>query len=149
MKLAWNKRKHIKARMRCVVSFFVFCQANLKPKLVTTHLILALMCFLFLPSAMKLRQGNIFTSVCQEFCPQGGDVCLSACWDTDTTPPGQTPPLGRETPPPNGHCSRWHTFYCNAFLIQANFILVLFPTHPQQVPSCYKSQSIVAISLNL
>ena len=29
MKLAWKKRKHIKARIRCVVSFFVFCQANL------------------------------------------------------------------------------------------------------------------------
>ena len=26
----------------------------------------------FLPPAMKLRQGNVFTSVCQEFCPQGG-----------------------------------------------------------------------------
>ena len=28
MKLAWKKRKHIKAKIRCVVSFFVFCQAN-------------------------------------------------------------------------------------------------------------------------
>ena len=27
MKLAWKKRKHIKARIRCVVSFFVFFQA--------------------------------------------------------------------------------------------------------------------------
>ena len=25
-----------------------------------------------LPPATKLRQGNIFTSMCQEFCPQGG-----------------------------------------------------------------------------
>ena len=25
-----------------------------------------------LPVATKLGQGNIFTSVCQEFCPQGG-----------------------------------------------------------------------------
>ena len=50
------------------------------------------------PSATKLRQGNIFTSVCQEFCPQGG-VCLSACWDTlpwADTPHGQNPP-----PPPS------------------------------------------------
>ena len=43
-------------------------------------------CFLtimLLPSATKLRQGNIFTSVCQEFCSQGGGgVCVSACWDT-------------------------------------------------------------------
>ena len=29
MKLAWEKRKHISVRIRCVVSFFVFCQANL------------------------------------------------------------------------------------------------------------------------
>ena len=53
-----------------------------------------------LPSATKLRQGNIFTSVCQEFCPVG-DVCLSACWDTpppmQTPSPGQTPP--QQTPP--------------------------------------------------
>ena len=32
--------------------------------------------FLFLPPATKLRQGNVFTSVCQEFCPQGG-LCPS------------------------------------------------------------------------
>ena len=32
---------------------------------------------------------NIFASLCQKFCPQGG-VCLSACWDT--------PPPGRHTP---------------------------------------------------
>ena len=28
----------------------------------------------FLPSATKLGQGNIFRSVCQEFCPRGGGV---------------------------------------------------------------------------
>ena len=28
MKLAWKNRKHISVRIRCVVSFFVFCQAN-------------------------------------------------------------------------------------------------------------------------
>ena len=36
---------------------------------------------IFLPSATKLGQGNIFSSVCQEFCSQGG-----------STPPGQVPP---------------------------------------------------------
>ena len=53
---------------------------------------------LFLPSATKLRQGNIFRSVCQEFCPRRGSVCLSACWDTtpwadppDRHPWGDTP----------------------------------------------------------
>ena len=29
MKLTWEKRKHVKASIRCVVSFFVFCQAIL------------------------------------------------------------------------------------------------------------------------
>ena len=54
---------------------------------------------LSLPAATKLGQGNIFTSVCQEFCPQGGGgVCLSACWDI---PPGaDTPPPPRPGRPP-------------------------------------------------
>ena len=49
-----------------------------------------------LPAATKLGQGNIFTSVCQEFCPRGEGVCLSACWDTPPPrrhPPDQTSPV--------------------------------------------------------
>ena len=34
-------------------------------------------CCILLPSAKKLRQGNIFTSVCQEFCPLGRGVSAS------------------------------------------------------------------------
>ena len=46
----------------------------------------------------SLGQGNIFSSVCQEFYPRGG-VCLSACWDT--TPARQTlPHLARRPPLP-------------------------------------------------
>ena len=76
-------------------------------------------------------QGNIFTPVCHSFCSQGGgEVCLSACWDTtpqtrhhppqtrpppeqtpihpldqtppgaDTHPPEQTPPGAGTHPPP-------------------------------------------------
>ena len=30
---------------------------------------------LLLPPATKLGQGNIFRSVCQEFCPWGGGMC--------------------------------------------------------------------------
>ena len=45
----------------------------------------------FLPSASKLRQGNIFRSVCQEFCPHGGG-CLPQCMLGYT-------PLGRHPPP--------------------------------------------------
>ena len=66
----------------------------------------------FLPSA-KLRQGNIFTGVCQSFCSQEEGVCLSACCDTspwqvhpldrytpqEAHPPGSTPPLQEEPPP--------------------------------------------------
>ena len=37
MKLAWEKRKHISVRIRCVVSFFVFCQANLILVLFPAH----------------------------------------------------------------------------------------------------------------
>ena len=35
----------------------------------------------------KSRKGNVFTSVCQEFCPQWG-----RCTPRQTPPPGQTPP---------------------------------------------------------
>ena len=42
----------------------------------------------------SLGQGNIFRSVCQEFCSQGG-FCLSTCWDT---PPGTRHPPGPGTP---------------------------------------------------
>ena len=40
---------------------------------------------------------------CLSFCPLGGSVCLSACWDTHTpwadTPLADSPP-GRHPPPP-------------------------------------------------
>ena len=36
--------------------------------------------FLFLPPATKLRQGNIFTSVCLEFCPQGACMAGGHVW---------------------------------------------------------------------
>ena len=55
----------------------------------------------FLPAATKLGQGNIFRSVCQEFCPLGGRVSASVHagihpppWEQ--TPPGADPP-GKQT----------------------------------------------------
>ena len=39
----------------------------------------------------KLRIGNVFTSVCQEFCPQGRGRC--------TAPPNKHPLAGRHHPP--------------------------------------------------
>ena len=47
-----------------------------------------------LPPATKLGQGNIFRSVCQEFCPLGWG-CLPHCM-LRYTPPGDQ----RQTPPP-------------------------------------------------
>ena len=56
----------------------------------------------------KLRKGNVFTSMCQEFCPQGGR-CLTDTPQADTPPPGrhpsprQTPLPQADTPPPGRH----------------------------------------------
>ena len=58
---------------------------------------------IFTACKRSLGQGNIFRSVCQEFCSWG--VCLSECWDTTSpqdqagTPvgPGRHPP-GQGTP---------------------------------------------------
>ena len=50
--------------------------------------------FEFLPSAAKLRQGNIFSGVCQSFCSGGGgEVCLPQCMLVYTTSLAGTPPL--------------------------------------------------------
>ena len=60
----------------------------------------------------KLRKGNVFTSVCQEFCPQGrGCVCQTPLPLAGRHSPGQTPPRQADTPPtdtPLGrHPSPW------------------------------------------
>ena len=57
---------------------------------------------IYLPAATKLGQGNIFTSVCQEFYPQGeGGGGLPQCMLGYITPwSRQTPhPPTRHTPP--------------------------------------------------
>ena len=56
--------------------------------------------FEFLPAATKLGQGNIFTGVCQEFCPQGGGGCLPQCML------GYTPPQEQTHPPEQTHNPR-------------------------------------------
>ena len=50
--------------------------------------------FIFIARKRSLGQGNIFSSVCQEFCSQG--VCLSTCWDT-IPPRTRHPPSGADT----------------------------------------------------
>ena len=55
-----------------------------------------------LPAATKLGQGNIFTSVCQEFCPQGGgsaSVHAGIPPPQEQTPPPEQTPLREQTPP--------------------------------------------------
>ena len=99
---------------------------------------------------MKLRKGNVFTSVCQEFCSQGG-VHLRDKHPSGQTPPSRHPlwadtllsrhPIGRH-PPPTGqthpmgrkpckdsHCSGWYTSYWNAFLFK-QFTLMCFVAVP-------------------
>ena len=77
----------------------------------------------------KLRQGNVFTRVCQEFCPPGGSGRQPLWTDIPLGrhPPGQTPPAWADTPlarhspwqtPPSadGYCSGRYASYWNAFL---------------------------------
>ena len=64
----------------------------------------------------KSRKGNVFTSVCQEFCPQEGGVYPSMHWasspQAETPTPRQTlpgltpPPLGRHPPGQTSHLGR-------------------------------------------
>ena len=46
-------------------------------------------------------QGNIFRSVCQEFCPRGGGLpqCMLGCPPAKETPPSQGDPPAKETHP--------------------------------------------------
>ena len=63
MKLAGEKkRKHVKARIRCVVSFFVFCHTNS-------------FWFRFLLTVNKYRQGFFFESYFFWYWWQGFGVC--------------------------------------------------------------------------
>ena len=70
-----------------------------------------------------LGQGNIFRSVCQEFCPQWGEVCLSACWDT-TPGTWQAPPQSRACWEIRSTSGRYASYW-NAFLYQEYFCFVL------------------------
>ena len=93
----------------------------------------------FLPSAAKLRQGNVFTSMFKNSVQGGGGVSASmhtgmhpsqagtplgryTPWQVHLHPQGGTPPpgkvhlpLGRYSPPHDSHCSRRYASYWNAF----------------------------------
>ena len=49
-------------------------------------------CYFYRPQT-KLRKGNVFTSMCREFCPWGGG---------GVHPLGRQPPPGQTTPTPSG-----------------------------------------------
>ena len=69
-----------------------------------TRMIIRVVSYLFTARKRSLGQGNIFSSMCQEFCSQRG-VCLSACWDT--TPGADTP---QEQTPPRADIPREQTY---------------------------------------
>ena len=99
----------------------------------------------------SLGQGNIFTSVCQEFCPRG-EVSTSVHAGIHTpwqTPPWQTPPTRTDrpswqtphrqspsgqtspwaNPPSDSHCSGRYAPDWKAFLFSFVFIKGWFPLH--------------------
>ena len=96
-----------------------------------------------LPSTTQLRKGNVFTSVCQKFCPQGTrqtpppdrtDTLLDQAdtpWNRQTLPgPGRHPhppeqadprPQNKQSPTPSGEVATAADSYWNAFfLLPAN-----------------------------
>ena len=97
-----------------------------------------------LPSATKLGQGNIFRSVCQEFCPPGGGglprhmLGYPPSWDQRQAPPPpdqrQATPLGPEVGTPLGpdippaQCMLGDMANTGAvrILLECNFVLYFF-----------------------
>ena len=75
-----------------------------------------IICCVSLPPATKLGPGNIFSSVCQDFCTQGRPAPLHA-----GIPPARRPPLARR-PPYHSACwdiwpTNWrYASYWNAYL---------------------------------
>ena len=69
-----------------------------------------------LPFATKLRQGNIFTSVCQEFCPRGGGWSASVHAGIHH-PLGRHPPQQTTTAADGTHPTGMHSCYC-LFVVQ-------------------------------
>ena len=77
---------------------------------------------LFLPSAKKLWKGNVFTSVCQELCPQRGmsGRTPQGRHPAGQTPPGQTPSPGQK-PPSRRLLQRMVRMLLESILVVVNF----------------------------
>ena len=88
---------------------------------------------LYLPTTTKLRKCHVFTSLCQDFCPQGGGVSPPRP-EADTTPPprrtrarhprtrarppqttARHPPQADTPPQADGHCSGRYASHWNSF----------------------------------
>ena len=88
----------------------------------------------------KLRKGNVFTSVCKEFCPKKG-VCIPAGTGADTpsaNTPRQTPP--RQAPPwadtPSGQTPPWANTPLWADISPKQTATAAEGTHPTGMHSC-------------
>ena len=91
--------------------------------------------FFTTPCKWSLGQGNIFRSVCQEFCPQGGLLLRGGACSRGCLLQGWVPALGQcllqvgsapggwgcGDPPHDGYCWGWYTSYWNAFLFSCSF----------------------------
>ena len=86
--------------------------------------------FEFLPAATKLGQGNIFTGVCQEFCPQGGRVSASVH-------AGIHPPPRSRQPPPGSRLQ--HTVYERPvrILLECILVFLIFPLNKKKLTLLY------------
>ena len=76
----------------------------------------------------SLEQGNIFSSMCQEFCSQGGGVCLNAY--RDTTPPRAGTPWEQASPLCSAYGEIWSTsrryaFYWNAIFFHWRVVNII------------------------
>ena len=64
----------------------------------------------------SLGQDYIFSSVCQEFCPQGVHGLGGGAWSWGSGPGGYV-----EAPPPFSYCRGQYASYWNAFLFLIEF----------------------------
>ena len=72
---------------------------------------------------MKFQKGNVFTSMCKEFCPLGGG-CTPPWTDTllGRHPPGQTPP-GQRHSPADSCCSGQYATGMHSCIFKVNCCL--------------------------
>ena len=94
----------------------------------------------FFTGRNEVGQGNIFTSVCQEFCPQGGSASVHAPPGADTPspwsrhPPRADPPRAADTPqeqtPPGSRLQ--HTVNERPVCILLEFGSILVMTYIQR-----------------